>query len=87
MIVLAGNMLAKVRSVLSQVTVEPAMFLFMFAHDFQSTAGSALWYDQTCRSLYGQGWICNNIRTNDTLSYEENEVQKVRKAQLVVTAR
>ena len=70
-------MLTKVRSVLSQVTVEPAIFLFVFAHDFQSTAGSALWYDQTCRSLYGEGWICDNIRTNDTLTDEVNEVQKV----------
>ena len=70
-------MLPKCRSVLSQVTVEPAMFLFVFALDLQVTAASALWYDKTCRSLYGEGWICDNIRTNDTLTDEENEVQKV----------
>ena len=80
-------MLTKVKSVLSQVTVEPAMFLFVFSFDLLSTAGSALWYDKTCRSLYGEGWICDNIRTNDTLTDEENEVQKVRKAQLVICYR
>ena len=69
----------RVREVVRHVTVEPAMFLFITSLDLAATASSALWYEKVCYSLYDDRWICDNIRTNDTLEEQQNHVQQVSK--------
>ena len=60
-----------------QITAEPALFLFIIALDLQLTAQAALWYRKSCKNLYTDDWICDNINTNETLSEQEVRVEQV----------
>jgi len=68
----AANTLDKLKNVLSIVTVEPVLFLYMLATFMQYSVFQDLVYQKTCQSNFNSS-VCQNLNNN---SYALDVVQE-----------
>ena len=62
------------RELLSQITVEPAVFLYQFCAFFSQPARLSLVYERLCMKHFSSDVICDNLY-NETFKEEEDVVQ------------